>query len=71
MAVDDPWAVDGLALSALEWRRATSGLLVHAGNDVSAIAGVLSGCAVSVASLTATIAAGQLVITPTAGHVCS
>ena len=67
MAVDDPWAIDGLALSALEWRRATSGLMVHAGNDVSAVAGVLSGCAVSVASLTATIAAGQLVITPTAG----
>ena len=67
MAVDDPWAIDGLALSALEWRRATSGLLVHGGNDVSAVAGVLSGCAVSVVTLTATVAAGQLVITPQAG----
>ena len=67
MAVDDPWAIDGLSLSALEWRRATSGLLLHAGNDVSAIAGVLSGCAVSVVTLTATVAAGQLAITPQAG----
>lgn len=67
MAVDDPWAIDGLSLSALEWRRATSGLLVHAGNDVSAAAGVLSGCAVSVVTLTVTVAAGQLVVTPQAG----
>ncbi len=67
MAVDDPWAIDGLPLSALEWRRATSGLLLHAGNTISAVAGILSGCTVTVSGLTATISAGQFVVTPVAG----
>lgn len=67
MAVDDPWAIDGLALSALEWRRGMSGLLIHDSNPVSARPGVLSGCAVSVATLTATVSAGQLVVTPQPG----
>ena len=67
MAVDDPWAIDGLALSALEWRRAITGLIQHDADAVSARAGVLSGCGVTVASLTATVGAGQVVVTPTAG----
>lgn len=67
MAVDDPWAIDGLQLSALEWRRAMSGLLMHDTDPVSARAGVLSGCAVTVASLTATVGAGQVAVTPQSG----
>lgn len=67
MAVDDPWAIDGLSLSALEWRRALSGLLAHDTDLVSARPGVLSGCGVTVAGLTATVAAGQMVVTPSIG----
>ena len=68
MAVDDPWAIDGLPMSALEWRRAMSGLLLHSSTGaVSAIGGVLSGCTVTVSGSTATVGAGQMVITPQAG----
>ena len=67
MAVDDPLAIDGLELSALEFRRAMSGLLMHDTDPVSARPGVLSGCGVTVAGLTATVGAGQVVITPQAG----
>lgn len=67
MAVDNPWAIDSVPLSALEWRRAISGLLLHDTDPVSARPGVLSGCAVTVASLTATVGAGQLVVTPQPG----
>lgn len=67
MAVDDPWAIDGLQLSALEWRRAASGLLLHDADPISARAGVLSGCIVTAAGLTATVGGGQLVITPQVG----
>lgn len=67
MAVDNPWAIDGLPLTALAWRRAMSGLLLRSGDTVSAVAGVLTGCGVTVAGSNATVAAGQVVVTPAAG----
>ena len=68
MAVDNPWAIDGLPLTALAWRRAMSGLLLRSGDTVSAVAGVLTGCGVTVAGSNATVAAGQVVVTPAAGN---
>lgn len=67
MPVDDPWAIDGLQLSALEFRRAIAGLLMHDSDPISARPGVLSGCAVTVSTLTATVGGGQMVITPQVG----
>lgn len=46
MAWNDPWAIDGLSISALEARRLQAALLAHDADAVSARAGVLHGLGV-------------------------
>ena len=67
MTWNDPSAIDGLTLSALEWRRLQSGILSHDTDAVSARPGVLAGLATTVVTLTVTVAAGSAVVTPSVG----
>jgi len=67
MAFDDPLAITGLNISALEGRRAQAALLAHADSPVSALPGVLYGFGCTIASLTLTVAAGSAVLSPSAG----
>lgn len=67
MALDDPVAIDGLALSSLEWRRHQSALLAHDTDVLSARPGVLHGLAVTVSGLTVTVGVGSASVSPTSG----
>ena len=65
--MDDPVAIDGLALSSLEWRRHQSALLAHDTDVLSARPGVLHGLAVTVSGLTVTVGVGSASVSPTSG----
>jgi len=67
MTWNDPSAIDGLTLSALEWRRLQSGILSHDTDPISARPGVLAGLVCSVATLTVTVGPGSAVVTPSVG----
>jgi len=67
MTFDDPMAITGLSLSALEYRRAQAALLTHHDNGLSAMPGALHGLGCSVSGLTLTVAAGSAVLTPSTG----
>lgn len=71
MAWNDPSAIDGLSLSALEWRRLQAATLVHDTDAVSARPGVLAGLGVTITTLTVTVAAGSAVVTPAVGSNAS
>lgn len=67
MAFDNPLAISGVDIPAVEYRRLLSAQFVHFGQVLSAQPGVLYGLGVTVSGLVATVQVGMALLSPSPG----